>query len=157
MLGAIALSRAVSDEPLSSEILASVKELLVKDASRGSRKKAAKTADAVLTPERIPASKAARICGVHRRTLYGWSNRGKVPGAAKLVGTWTYDEKVLRKWIADKEREACQITFSSGATRMRLEIDRCVAAARASWCETPVREQCGTPSRPDGELASPRR
>ena len=48
MLGAIALSRAVSDEPLSSEILASVKELLVKNASRGSQKKAAKTEDAVL-------------------------------------------------------------------------------------------------------------
>jgi predicted DNA-binding transcriptional regulator AlpA len=60
--------------------------------------------------ERIPASKAARICGVHRRTLYGWSNRGKVPGAAKLVGTWTYDEAELRRWIADKEREALQTT-----------------------------------------------
>jgi TetR/AcrR family transcriptional regulator, transcriptional repressor for nem operon len=49
MLGAIALSRAVSDQPLSTEILASVKELLVKDASRGPQKKTAKTADAVLT------------------------------------------------------------------------------------------------------------
>jgi hypothetical protein len=67
--------------------------------------------------ERIPASKAARICGVHRRTLYGWSNRGKVPGAAKLVGTWTYDEAELRKWIADKEREACQTTSTNVGLR----------------------------------------
>ena len=36
MLGAIALSRAVSDQPLSTEILASVKELLVKNASLSS-------------------------------------------------------------------------------------------------------------------------
>jgi TetR/AcrR family transcriptional regulator, transcriptional repressor for nem operon len=49
MLGAIALSRAVSDEPLSSEILASVKELLVKTHREVPRKKPAKTEDAVLT------------------------------------------------------------------------------------------------------------
>jgi predicted DNA-binding transcriptional regulator AlpA len=67
--------------------------------------------------ERIPASKAARICGVHRRTLYGWSNRGKVPGAAKLVGTWTYDEAELRKWIAARERDACQTTSINAGIR----------------------------------------
>jgi TetR/AcrR family transcriptional repressor of nem operon len=48
MVGAIALSRAVSNEPLSSEILVSVKESLVKDTSRAPEKKTAKTRDAVL-------------------------------------------------------------------------------------------------------------
>jgi hypothetical protein len=43
MVGAIALSRAVSHEPLSREILVSVKEMLVKDTSRASKKKTAKT------------------------------------------------------------------------------------------------------------------
>ena len=60
MLGAIALSRAVSDQPLSTEILASVKELLVKDASRGPQKKTAKTADAVLTRHPRRATKRNR-------------------------------------------------------------------------------------------------
>jgi hypothetical protein len=60
MLGAIALSRAVSDQPLSSEILASVKELLVKNASRGPQKKTAKTEDAVLTRHPRRATKRNR-------------------------------------------------------------------------------------------------
>jgi hypothetical protein len=43
------LARAVSDEPLSSEILVSVKELLVKAHRENLRKKPAKTEDTVLT------------------------------------------------------------------------------------------------------------
>lgn len=67
-------------------------------------------------PERIPASDAARICGVDRRTFYGWLSRGLVPGAAKLGDCWRIDERKLRRWIAEREREACR-TISIGAAK----------------------------------------
>lgn len=66
--------------------------------------------------ERIPASRAAAICGITRRTLYGWSQDGKVPGAAKLNGVWRYDERKLRRWIAERERKACRGTSTDAET-----------------------------------------
>lgn len=59
-------------------------------------------------PERISAVHAAAICGVHRRTINGWANRGMIPGAAMLGGVWRFDERALRQWIAEREAESCQ-------------------------------------------------
>jgi predicted DNA-binding transcriptional regulator AlpA len=67
--------------------------------------------------ERITASRAAMICGVDRRTFYGWLKRGIVPGAAKLGDCWRIDEKKLRQWIDDRESMACQ-TISIGVVKL---------------------------------------
>lgn len=51
-----------------------------------------------LTFERIRASAAASILGVEVRTVQALASRGQIPGAAKIGGTWTFDEKALRKF-----------------------------------------------------------
>ena len=64
-----------------------------------------RTPDAV---ERISTGKAARICGISRKTLLRLARSGKVPGAVELdKGLWRYDEIRLRDWIRRREAE-CQ-------------------------------------------------
>jgi len=47
--------------------------------------------------ERISTGKAARICGVSRKTLLRLARSGKIPGAVELdKGLWRYDEIRLR-------------------------------------------------------------
>jgi len=56
--------------------------------------------------ERIRASAAAAILGLEVRTVQALAARGSIPGAAKLGGTWTFDETALRNWI--REKSTCQ-------------------------------------------------
>lgn len=64
-------------------------------------------------PERILIGPACAITGLPRRTLLDLSNRGCVPGAAKLGQRWTFNEKRLRQWISDQEA-----TVADGSARI---------------------------------------
>lgn len=49
--------------------------------------------------ERVRAHEAAGILGVSVRTVQALAARGELPGAAKVGGLWTFDEKALRSWL----------------------------------------------------------
>jgi hypothetical protein len=38
------------------------------------------------------------------RTVQALAARGDIPGAAKLGGSWTFDEAALRNWIEERTR-----------------------------------------------------
>jgi hypothetical protein len=67
----------------------------------------------VIEPERIQALAAARITGLSLRTIQAHAPR--IPGAAKLLGRWTFDPIRLRRWIADMEAASCRVTSTEGA------------------------------------------
>jgi len=60
---------------------------------------------APLKPERIRPRDAAAITGLSLRAVQGMALRGEIPGAAKIGGCWTFDEKTLRTWIADQVKK----------------------------------------------------
>src|SRR5262245_8699406 len=53
--------------------------------------------------ERINASAASAILGLKIRKLQAMSQRGEIPGAAKIGRQWTYDPARLRRFIAQQE------------------------------------------------------
>jgi hypothetical protein len=59
-------------------------------------------------PERGSIHDAASILGKHPRTVRSMAGRGKVPGAAKIEGTWTFNIETLRDFVSSKERELWQ-------------------------------------------------
>ena len=59
-------------------------------------------------PERVSISEAMLIAGRPKRTMQALAAEGKIPGAAKLGGRWTFDERRLRGWIQEQEGETCQ-------------------------------------------------
>lgn len=65
--------------------------------------------------ERVGVAEAMLATGLRKRTVQHLAARGIIPGAAKLGGLWTFDRVKLRRWIAAKEREACQGTSISEA------------------------------------------
>lgn len=50
-------------------------------------------------PERIQAREAAGILGISVRSVQVHAANGILPGAAKIGGIWTFDEKALRSWL----------------------------------------------------------
>jgi hypothetical protein len=59
-------------------------------------------------PERGSVQDAASILGKHPRTVRSMASRGKIPGAAKIEGTWTFNLETLRTFVSSKEREQWQ-------------------------------------------------
>ena len=59
-------------------------------------------------PERGSVQDAASIFGKHPRTVRSMASRGKIPGAAKIEGTWTFNLEALRTFVSSKERELLQ-------------------------------------------------
>lgn len=51
---------------------------------------------------------AVEILGGTARTIRHQAQAGKIPGAAKPFGEWTFDVAMLRAFLAQKEKEACQ-------------------------------------------------
>lgn len=51
---------------------------------------------------------AVEILGERSRTIRHQAQAGNIPGAAKMFGTWTFDVALLRAFVAQREREACQ-------------------------------------------------
>jgi predicted DNA-binding transcriptional regulator AlpA len=65
-------------------------------------------------PERIRPPQAASITGLAVRTVQLMALRGEIPGAAKLGGSWTFDEATLRAWVAEQVKKT---QFRASATR----------------------------------------
>src|SRR6185437_15801289 len=57
-------------------------------------------------PERVRADAIARMTSLSIRKVQELAVAGKVPGAAKLGGVWTFDPARVRAWIREQER-AC--------------------------------------------------
>ena len=49
--------------------------------------------------ERIRAPAVGGILGITARTVQSLAARGELPGAAKIGGVWTFDEKAIRDWV----------------------------------------------------------
>lgn len=62
--------------------------------------------------KRCKIAEATEILGESPRTIRNQAMAGKIPGAAKIFGTWTFDIASLHAFIAQKERET-----SDGARR----------------------------------------
>jgi predicted DNA-binding transcriptional regulator AlpA len=76
-------------------------------------------------PERIRPGPAASIVGVSRKTLARLAAAGKIPGAAEIEpGMWRFDEAALRRWLRQKEGEACR-TISTAAAKSGGFAPRC--------------------------------
>src|SRR5690242_2810429 len=58
-------------------------------------------------PERIKAPQVAAITGLSLRTVQMMAAAGKIPSAAQLGRTWTFDELVVRRWLKEQETPAC--------------------------------------------------
>jgi hypothetical protein len=56
-------------------------------------------------PERIKMAAACAITGKAARALRDLATAGKIPGAAKIGGEWTFDVARLRAWICDLEQQ----------------------------------------------------
>lgn len=86
-----------------------------------------------MMPERIPPGRAAKICGISRKTLCSLAKAGKIPGAVEIVPRlWRFDEAMLRRWLRHKEGEACRTISTaaalSGGSVVRLEVGKYDAA-----------------------------
>jgi len=55
--------------------------------------------------ERIQAKDAASILGISAGNVIALACRGELPGSAKIGGRWTFDEKKIRDFIAEREAE----------------------------------------------------
>ena len=55
---------------------------------------------------RIQSAAAARILGVSRRSVQDLALRGKLPGAARIGGLWTFDASRLAAFVAQRELDA---------------------------------------------------
>jgi len=51
---------------------------------------------------------AAVILGIKPRKLQAMSQRGEIPGAAKIKRQWTYDLAKLRRFVEQQEQATCQ-------------------------------------------------
>lgn len=67
-------------------------------------------------PERIPVREAAKITGRNLRTVQHYAKKGLIPGAALLMGRWTFDEVRLRAWVKGEEQK-CQKIYINEAQR----------------------------------------
>ena len=54
-------------------------------------------------PERIQTAAAARILGIAPRTVRDLASQGKLPAAAQIGRTWTFDRAKLRAFVSAKE------------------------------------------------------
>ncbi len=52
---------------------------------------------------RVRAAEVARLTTLSIRTVQDLAIAGKLPGAAKLGGVWTFDPVRLRAWIIERE------------------------------------------------------
>ncbi len=63
-------------------------------------------------PLRVRTEDAVRITGLDRRTLQEKAAAGKIPGARKVFGRWTYDPLILESLGTDP----CQMKSSPRAS-----------------------------------------
>jgi hypothetical protein len=78
------------------------------------------------SPERIKIKQAMLITGETERSLQAAASRGKIPGAAKLLKSWTFDEAKLGKWIASKELRAGRVARDKAQELALRQIARSI-------------------------------
>jgi hypothetical protein len=62
----------------------------------------------LIAGRRCKIAAAVEILGETPRTIRNHAAAGKIPGAAKPFGTWTFDIALLHAFVAEKEKERCQ-------------------------------------------------
>jgi hypothetical protein len=65
-------------------------------------------------------AQAVAITGKSERALQSMALAGKVPGAAKIGGEWTFNEARLRAWVEELEIPKCHakpLPIRSGVVR----------------------------------------
>jgi hypothetical protein len=70
--------------------------------------------------ERVKIAQAIAITGKSERALQGMALAGKIPGAAKIGGEWTFNDATLRAWVEELEITQCHarpLPIRSGAAR----------------------------------------
>lgn len=58
--------------------------------------------------ERGTIQDAVSILGKEDRTIRSLASQGKIPGAAKIGGAWTFNLDLLKSYVSSKEQEAWQ-------------------------------------------------
>ena len=56
-----------------------------------------------MKPERIVSAKVASILGIPVQTVREMAALGQLPSAARLGRHWTFNEKVIRRWLGARE------------------------------------------------------
>jgi hypothetical protein len=71
-----------------------------------------------MTAERIRPADVSRMTSLSVRQVQFLAAGGKIPGAAKLGGVWTFDPVQIKAWITAEECRTCHRadTSISGAT-----------------------------------------
>jgi hypothetical protein len=74
--------------------------------------------------KRCKVAGAAEILGESPRTIRHQAQAGKIPGAAKPFGTWTFDVALLHAFLAQKERQALEAAHRADNANRRLPNER---------------------------------
>jgi hypothetical protein len=85
-----------------------------------------------LASDRIRIERAGQILGLATRTVQKMSQRGELPGAARMGRRWTYNEEKLHGYVRNKERETCQ------QSQKRIQ-HRPGAIGKTEFCTTGLR------------------
>jgi Helix-turn-helix domain len=72
-----------------------------------------------ITPERVKTAEACSITGLPPRVVQRMAIAGKIPGAVKLGGSYTFDVAKLRAWVADEEKRQCETRKTIADARPR--------------------------------------
>lgn len=88
----------------------------------------------IINVERVSIADAVSVTGMKRRTLQHLAAGGRIPGAAKPAGRWTFDLLLLRNWAQTKNMEILkwQKTYTRGTAstgRALLCVDKHTDAA----------------------------
>jgi hypothetical protein len=80
----------------------------------------------VIVSERIQSHQAKAILGISLRSVQDLAARGLLPSAAQYARDWTFDEKVLRRYVAEREqaaREKAKVRINA-APPQKKSVDR---------------------------------
>jgi len=72
---------------------------------------------------RIRPAEVARVTSLSLRKVQEMAAAGKIPGAAKFDGVWTFDPVQIKAWIRQRERvAACQTDTLKNAVRTTTDV-----------------------------------
>lgn len=66
--------------------------------------------------ERVRSAEVSRMTSLSVRRVQELAIAGKVPSAAKISGSWTFDPVRIRIWIRQLEADACRKDHHANAT-----------------------------------------
>jgi hypothetical protein len=76
--------------------------------------------------ERIQSDQAVSILGISLRAVQDLADRGLLPSAAQYRRNWTFNEQVLRNYVAEREqatRDKAQVRIKTAPSN-RKPVDR---------------------------------